>query len=49
MLEQVMRRAEETNNNISIAVMYQCVKTISSIYPNESLHTEAASVLTKLL
>jgi AP-4 complex subunit epsilon-1 len=36
-LEQVLRRAEETNNNISIAVTYQCVRTIASIYPNDSL------------
>lgn len=48
-LEQVLRRAEETNNNISIAVTYQCVRTIANIYPNDSLQKEAAGVLSKLL
>jgi AP-4 complex subunit epsilon-1 len=48
-LEQVLRRAEETSNNISIAITYQCVKTIASLYPNESLLSEAATVLTKYL
>jgi AP-4 complex subunit epsilon-1 len=45
----VLRRAEETSNNISIAVTYQCVKTIATIYPNEALLVEAATVVTKLL
>lgn len=45
----MLRRSEEANNNISIAVTYQCVKTIATIYPNESLLIEAASVLAKLL
>ena len=48
-LEQVLRRAEETNNNISIAVAYQCVRTIAAIYPNEALLRESAGVLGKLL
>lgn len=48
-LEQVLRRAEETNNNISIAVTYQCVKTIANIYPYENLLTEAALALSKYL
>jgi AP-4 complex subunit epsilon-1 len=32
-----------------VAVTYQCVRTIASIYPNESLLLEAASVLSKFL
>ena len=45
----MLRRAEETNNNISIAVAYQCVRTIAAIYPNEGLLRESAGVLGKLL
>lgn len=48
-LEQVLRRAEETNNNIAVAVTYQCIRTIASIYPHESLLSEASSVLSKFL
>jgi AP-4 complex subunit epsilon-1 len=48
-LEHVLRRAEETSNNISIAITYQCVKTIANIYPYEGLLSEAAKVLTKYL
>lgn len=48
-LEQVLRRAEETNNNIAIAVTYQCVKTIATIYPYETLLSDAALALTKYL
>lgn len=49
MLEQVLRRAEEVGNNISVAVTYQCVRTIAAIYPNASLQSEAAAVLSRLL
>jgi AP-4 complex subunit epsilon-1 len=45
----VLRRAEETSNNISIAITYQCVKTIANIYPYQGLMSEAAAVLTKYL
>lgn len=48
-LEHVLRKSEETNNNISVAVTYQCVKTISNIYPYEGLQNEAANFLTKYL
>ena len=48
-MEHVLRRAEETNNNISIAITYQCVKTIANIYPYEGLLKEAAMALTKYL
>ena len=45
----LLRWAEETSNNISIAITYQCVKTIASIYPYEGLLNEAAQVLKKYL
>ena len=48
-LEQVLRRSEQTNNNISVAVTYQAIRTIASIYPRQDLQRVAASVLTKLL
>ena len=48
-LEQALKRSEDGSNNIAFAVCYQCVKTISNIYPNENLIHEAASSLKRFL
>ncbi len=48
-LEQVIKRADETNNSISFAIAYQAIKTIFTIYPNKKLVDEAASGLSKFL
>lgn len=48
-LEQALKRSEDGSNNIAFAVCYQCVKTISNIYPNENLIQDAASSLKRFL
>jgi AP-4 complex subunit epsilon-1 len=44
-----LKRADETNNSISFAIVYQCIKTIFNIYPNQKLVDEAAASLSKFL
>lgn len=48
-LEHVLQRAEECSNNMSIAITYQCVRTIASIYPYEGLLNEAARAIARFL
>jgi AP-4 complex subunit epsilon-1 len=48
-VEQALKRADETSNNISFAIAYQCIKTIFTIYPNEKLVSQAAAGLSKFL
>lgn len=38
-LEQVLRRAEETDNNISIAVADECVLNVATIYQRPAAPT----------
>ena len=41
-LGMVLRKAEDGKGNIAFAVIYQCVKTIATIYPNKTLLFEAS-------
>lgn len=49
MLSQTLRRADDTGINIGYAVTYQCVKTISSIYPNQNLLEAAGKSISRFL
>ena len=48
-LGQTLRRSDDTGINIGFAVTYQCVKTIATIYPNQSLLESAANSVSKFL
>lgn len=48
-LSQTLRRADDTGINIGYAVTYQCVKTISSIYPNQNLLETAGKSIARFL
>ena len=44
-----MRRAEDVSSNIGYAIVYQCMKTITTIYPNPPLIESAAGLVSKFL
>ncbi len=48
-LTQVLRRADDTGINIGYAIVYQCLKTICNIYPNQHLIELAASTISRFL
>ena len=48
-LSQTLRRADDTGINIGYAVTYQCVKTISTIYPNQNLLETAGKSIARFL
>lgn len=48
-LGQTLKRADDTGINIGYAVTYQCVKTISSIYPNQVLLETAGKSIARFL
>ena len=48
-LDQCIKNSETPKNNIGYATMYQCVKTICIIYPNDNLTTTAGEIISRFL
>lgn len=48
-LSEVMRRADDTGVNAGYAIVYQCLKTITRIYPNPNLIENAAQLVSRFL
>ena len=48
-LTNVLRRADDMGINIGYALVYQCLKTITTIYPNQSLTTLASQTISRFL
>ena len=48
-LSEVMRRADDTGVNAGYAIVYQCLKTITKIYPNPNLIENAAQLVSRFL
>ena len=48
-LDQCIKNSETPKNNIGYATMYQCVKTICNIYPNDNLTTTAGEIISRFL
>mmetsp|Transcript_10286 Transcript_10286/g.8840 ORF Transcript_10286/g.8840 Transcript_10286/m.8840 type:complete len:121 (-) Transcript_10286:1768-2130(-) len=44
-----MKRADDTGINIGYAITFQCVKTIATIYPNQTLLEAATTSLSRFL
>lgn len=48
-LTQVLRRADDTGINIGYAIVYQCLRTICIIYPNQHLIELASTTISRFL
>ena len=48
-LKQCLKNAENAKNNIGYATVYQCVKTICYIYPNEELTQIAGETISRFI
>ena len=48
-LGQCLRRADDTGINIGYAIVYQCLKTICTIYPNSHLIELASNTISRFL
>ena len=46
---QCLRRADDTGINIGYAIVYQCLKTICTIYPNQHLIELASNTISRIL
>jgi AP-4 complex subunit epsilon-1 len=48
-LSQTLRRADDTGINIGYAIVYQCLRTICIIYPNQHLIELASTTISRFL
>ena len=48
-LQAVLRRADDMGINIGYALVYQCMKTITMIYPNQQLTELASQMISRFL
>lgn len=48
-LQSVLKRADDMGINIGYALVYQCLKTITMIYPNPQLTTLASQTISRFL
>ena len=48
-LSQVLRRADDTGINIGHAIVYQCLRTICIIFPNNHLLEQASTAISRFL
>ena len=48
-IELCINKADKVGNNIGYATVYQCVKTICTIYPNSNLIKSASNIIAKFL
>lgn len=48
-LNQVLKKADDTGINIGYALVYQCLKTITYIYPLQSLIDTATITISRFL
>ena len=46
---QCLRRADDSGINIGYAIIYQCLKTICTIYPNPNLIELASNKISRFL
>jgi len=49
MITTVLKRADDTGINIGYAIVYQCLKTITMIYPQQSLIDTATITVSRFL
>eukprot|EP00347_Sterkiella_histriomuscorum_P013326 403365145 len=48
-INQVLKRADDSGINIGYALVYQCLKTITNIYPSQSLIDSATTTISRFL
>jgi len=48
-LSQVLKKADDSGINIGYALVYQCLKTITYIYPSQSLIDAATNTIARFL
>lgn len=48
-ISQVLKRADDAGSNIGYALVYQCMKTITNIYPSQSLMDAATTTISRFL
>lgn len=48
-INQVLKRADDAGINIGYALVYQCLKTITMIYPSQSLMDSVTTTISRFL